>query len=353
MSQTPLFSVIVATCRDDTPFVHHPWHVLDKIIENLRRQTFRDFELIIVDLCYDLRSNYLEQIAPVDFPILHIPDKDSIFKDLSLIRISSSKNTGLLYARGKNVIFSDDGQEWSQDALRLLATWAKYRVGATCRLHRDNGKGVFECDSRWVAYGMKGMFGTKIVNARDIGYLGGTLSMVPIEPMLLCNGWDEMFDGSRQLEDGDMAKRLGETGLKVVLEGHPRCVEYLLRGCNADKVQGRIMVKCNGSYLYPRLDEQPYHMIANNTLPTDEQLGTFMAGRCTKFTKQGICATSKDPCDVFRKKKRRKFICPDIGYLSRIYQDTRLVFNLRQMRAERSWETAMIDPILFGSEGKR
>lgn len=341
MSKSPVFSVIVTTCRGDKPFIHQQdWNILDKIVENLRRQTFRDFELIIVDICYDHRMEYLDQIDPVDFPILHIPDKDSIFRDLSMIRISSARNTGLLYARGKNVIFSDDGQEWSEDALHYLAPWAKNGAGATCRLHRNNGRGAIEVDSRWVSYGIDGTLKTKIVNARDVGYLGGTLSMVPIEPMLMCNGWDEMFDGSRQLEDADMAKRLGETDLKMALEGHPSCVEFALRSCKADKVRNHMIAKCNGSYCYPLWEEQPTRVEANNVLLTDEQLGTFVSGCCTKLTLQGTCSVSKDKCGMVPNRKS----------LLKIYQDPRLVFNIRQMRSERSWDNAMTDPILFGGQ---
>jgi len=263
MSGAPFFSVIVTTCRGDYPFVHHSdWHVLNKIAENLRRQTFRDFELIIVDLCWDLRMEWVDDVCNgdgFDFPILHIPDKDSVFRDLSLIRICSARNTGLLYARGKCVIFSDDGQEWSVDALERLHSWGENGAGATCRLHRDNGYGPIEIDSRWMSYQIEGTDKTKVVRADGIGYLGGTLSMVPLEAMLECNGWDEMFDGSRQLEDSDMAKRLGALNLKMALEGHPTCVEFCaqeLQGRQGTKpydvqVQRRLLLPAMGCRTWP------------------------------------------------------------------------------------------------------
>ena len=57
----PFFSVIVCTAREDYPFVHHPdWHVIDKILESCQRQAFKDFELIVVDLLYEYRSDYIE-----------------------------------------------------------------------------------------------------------------------------------------------------------------------------------------------------------------------------------------------------------------------------------------------------
>lgn len=339
MHQRPLFSVVVTTCRGDHPFLHHPdWHVLDKIVENMRRQTFRDFELIIVDLCYDHRMEYLDLIEPpYDFPILHIPDKDSIFRDLSMIRICSARNTGLLYARGKHVIFSDDGQEWSEDALEYLKPWAENGAGATCRLHRDNGRGPIEIDSRWMSYQIEGTLRTKVVTANDIGYLGGTLSMVPTETMLECNGWDEMFDGSRQLEDADMAKRLGATGLKMALEGHPKCIEFSMRNCKADKVRNHMTAKCNGSYCYPLWEQEPERVRANTTVLSDDHLSTFLKNCCTKLALDNSCSVSEDRCDML----------PNRRSLLRIYQDPRLIFDLRELRKLRSWAHAATDPMLF------
>lgn len=339
MNERPLFSVIVTTCRGDHPFLHkRDWHVLDKIIENLQRQTFRDFELIIVDLCYDHRMEYLDLAEKVDFPLLHIPDKDSIFRDLSMIRICSARNTGLFYARGRNVIFSDDGQEWSDDALQCLVPWAQNGAGATCRLHRDNGRGPIEIDSRWASYQIEGTLRTKVVQANDIGYLGGTLSMVPIEAMLDCNGWDEMFDGSRQLEDADMAKRLGARGLKMALEGHPICTEFAMRSCKADKVRNHMTAKCNGSYCYPLWEQEPDRVRANTTLLSDDHLSTFVKGCCTKLALDNSCMVSEDKCDML----------PNRRALLKIYQDLRLVFDLRELRKQRTWELAAMDPMLFG-----
>ena len=339
MSEAPFFSVIVATCRPDHPFKHHDWHVLGKIVESCQKQNFKDFELIVVDLMYDYRHDYMEQWREkVDFPILHIIDKDSIYRDLMLTRICSAKNTGLLYARGEFVIFSDDGQDWSVDAFSRLHTWAKAGAGATCRLHRDNGRGPVEIDSRWMAYKMEGTLRTKLVDAEHIGYMGGTLSMVPTKTMVQCNGWDEMFDGSRQLEDSDMAKRLGATGLRMALEGHPKVVEYAMHGCDAQVYRQSIAAKCNGAYIYPLWDENPSRIRANNKLLTDDQLNSFMFGFCWKLGGNGECTVSKDECKGTWNRRA----------LMSIYQDERLVFDLEELRAERSWETVGEDPLISG-----
>jgi glycosyltransferase involved in cell wall biosynthesis len=341
---TPFFSVIVATCRGDYPFVNSPDdHVLDRIVDCCEKQTFKDFELIIVDLMYDYRSDYLkERIAGLDFPVLHVIDKDSIFRDLMMIRICSAKNTGLLYARGQCVIFSDDGQDWSEDAFEQLHGWGSHNAGATCRLHRDNGFGPVEIDSRWHAYKMQGELRTKLVPAHGIGYLGGSLSMVPMERMLQCNGWDEMFDGSRQLEDADMARRLGATGLKMALEGHPQVVEYKLNPCDSQLYRQGLLAKCNGSYIYPIWDKQPNRIRANDRLLTDQELDKFLWKNCPQLQKDSKCMTSKEICEGEKIWNRRSLL--------NIYKDQRLVFDLEELRAERSWEIVAEDPILLGEK---
>lgn len=336
----PFFSVIVATCRGDKPFVHSPDdHVLDRIVDCCEKQTFKDFELIIVDLMYDYRSDYLKKrIAGLDFPVLHIIDKDSMFRDLMMIRICSAKNTGLLYARGKCVVFSDDGQDWSEDALEILKPWGEHGAGATCRLHRDNGFGPVEIDSRWFAYKIEGTMRTKVVPAHGIGYLGGTLSMVPTEKMVECNGWDEMLDGSRQLEDADMARRLGATGLKMALEGHVKVIEYSLRPCDSQLYRQGLLAKCNGSYIYPIWDEQPDRIRANDKIATDEELDKFLWRNCPRLNQHGKCTVSQDPCEGGKIWNRRS--------LMNIYKDKRMVFDIKKLRAERSWETVDEDPLI-------
>jgi len=337
--ESPFFSIVITTCRGDKPFIHNDWNLLDKIVENCQKQTFKNFELIIVDLLYDYRADHFKDvIGKLDFPLLHIVDKDSIFRDLMLVRICSARNTGLLFARGKHIIFSDDGQEWSEQALDQLKSWAMNGIGATCRLFRDNGYGPYEIDSRWAAYKMEGTLRTKVVSADGVGYLGGTLSMVPMEAMLKCNGWDEMFDGSRQLEDSDMARRLGAAGLRMALDGHPRVVEYKMRGCDSQKFRNGIFVKCNGAYIYPMWDKDPKRIVANDRLLTDEELDSFILGKCRKLDAKLRCTVSKDECKGNWKRRS----------LMKIYQDQRLVFDIRKLREARSWDNVENDSILNG-----
>jgi glycosyltransferase involved in cell wall biosynthesis len=311
-------------------------HVLAQMAENCLKQTFQDFELIVVDLVWAQRPRYLEEnFGSLGFPVLHIPDKSSIFRDLNLIRICSARNTGLMYARGQCVVFTDDCQEWTENAFERLHAWGKNNVGATVRLHRDNGKGPIEVDSRWEAYGIEGTLRTKCVPAAGIGYLGGSLSMVPTLNMLECNGWDEMFDGGRQLEDSDMAKRLGVTGLKMALEGHAGCVEFSQQPCSGHIMRTNTVVKCNGAYIYPIWEAEPKRVRANDHIVPDEDLDTFLDGECPML-RDGNCKNSGDKCEGGWNRRS----------LMGIYQDPRMVFDMAELRAQRTWETVSTDPLL-------
>jgi hypothetical protein len=358
----PVLSVIVCTARVDYPFVHHrDWHVLDKIVENCQKQTFKDFELIIVDLLYFHRPNYFSDAeSKYNFKIIHIPDKKSIFRELKLPRISSSKNTGIIFSSGKHLVFSDDGQEWPDNALESLGIIARKRIGASCKFFKDEGGGPFEYDSRWVAYNIAGTRKSKCVNADLMGYFGGTLSMVSSDVMLVCNGWDEMFDGSRQLEDGDMAKRLGSYGCLMILNGEVEVVEHEMDSWvfNKDIVMPKVFLKCNGAYFYPIMfGRRKKRFIANDRLLTDEELMSYTHGKCRMISDGGLCNISNDNClgkkwvwttnpDDTRAVSEGRF--NDIGFLKRVYQDKRLVFSLRKIRESVIGNRITKDELLFG-----
>jgi glycosyltransferase involved in cell wall biosynthesis len=338
MMDNPFFTIVVTTCRDNTPMVNRrESNVLAMIAENCIRQTFTDFELIVVDLVWRRRKRWLEDnFGELPFPVLHIPDKESVFRDLMLTRICTARNTGLMYARGQCVVFTDDCQEWTTNALERLHDWGKKNHGATLRLFRDKGRGPYEDDSRWEAHELTGTTRTKVVGADGIGYMGGTMSMAPVDKMVECNGWDEMFDGSRQLEDADMARRLGAAGLKMALEPHAHVTEFSHDPCSGHIHRFGVSAKCNGSYIYPIWKAQPDRIVANDRVLTDDELDMFMVGECPMLAKDGTCKTSKGKCDGTGTRRS----------LMNIYKDSRLVFDLADQRQGRDWTTATHDPLL-------
>jgi len=60
---SPFFSIIVCTARADHPFTYHrDWHVLDKIVESCQKQTFKDFELVLVSRYFIIAVN--QRVGP-------------------------------------------------------------------------------------------------------------------------------------------------------------------------------------------------------------------------------------------------------------------------------------------------
>ena len=345
MGQWPLFSVVVATARENDAFKHHPdWRVLDKIVECCDRQAFRDFELIIVDVLYDYRPNYFKGLK-LSFPLLHIPDKKSPFKDFKLTRICAARNTGIMYARGKYVITGDDGEEWSTNAFEQFRAWLRRDMCVTGRLYRDNGKEVVSVDSRYVAYGIPEGGRAKVVRAGSAGYLGGTLTMTPVDSMLRCNGFDEIFDGSRQLEDSDLAYRLGAIRMRAALDPMIRVVEFEQTRWENDSRVFRTppFLKCNGAYFYPIM-HQKGRFEANKTRLSEETVATFLKGGCPKVDPRGFCSIGKGRClDDWKWAQSED----DLALLLRVYRDERLVFDLSEQRRQRQWETVQADTLLF------
>ena len=250
-----------------------------------------------------------------------------------------------MYARGRFIITGDDGEEWSPNAFDRFNVFAKRNVGCTGRLYRDDGNGVTSVDSRFAAYRIPEHTGIRSVSAASAGYLGGTLTMTPLTTMLRCNGFDEIFDGSSQLEDGDMAHRLGAAGLRVALDSSIKVTEFAQKKWELDDrvFRNTPHVKCNGAHFYPILFSRK-RVAANDRQLSEADVLAFTKGKCLKLNPQGCCSVSKGRClDEWRWGNPED----DLEFLTKVYRDERLVFSLEELRKSRSWETAQDDPLLF------
>jgi hypothetical protein len=255
-------SVVMHTCRKDDPGLPKP--VLQMMVDTMLAQDYDgEVELIIVDLAWKYRREQFQEIlASTKMPehrqgkpmieVLHIPDRPTPFRYKKLLRIASPKNTGVLVARGDWVVFTDDCQVLPENGLSLLAEWAKQGVGCTMAYEkRVWGRGEKEDhvtgrDARGDHLGIP-LGEAKRVPPRQIGFLGGTMSMLPMDALLELNGFDEMFDGSRQLEDADMCLRLAALGQNMAYERRASVIEYEV-GAYDERVVSTEPIKCNGAY---------------------------------------------------------------------------------------------------------
>ena len=324
-------SVIMHTCRRDDPGL--PSSVLGMMIDSIKRQDFvGDVELIIVDLAWEFRKDALKNVA-LPFPVLHIPDRPTPFRDRKILRICSPKNTGLLFARGDWVIFTDDCQVMPENGLSLCYEWARQGIGCTMAYEkRIWGKG---CPDRTTGVDARGdhlgvAWGEgKRVAPRQIGFLGGTMSMIPMETALQLNGWDEMFDGSRQLEDADMCMRLTAFGQEMAYERRARVIEYEV-GAYDERVVKTNPIKCNGAYS-DFIWKQGGRTVANTHLLREQAVKVMNWQGCARLQDENKCSPHMSDCTRMGDKET----------LEAVYLDPRLVFNIHLLRNELNWGNAV------------
>ena len=207
----------------------------DRQIEALSKQTFKDFEWIIVD-----DNHKQNQGIKTPFPLIHIPPA----QELPYCALAQAMNEGLLHATGKYVFFMNDyvvpeptclQRHWDiQEKMGgcLLSGECLFMdsVPAECRDKR--GK-IITRDWRM------GMLEEKAYPSTDIGdglyeitregiqnWWAGRNDSAPLEALLNCNGFDEVYDGRWGGHDAEMANRLMTYGLKYYIDKKSRCLEY-------------------------------------------------------------------------------------------------------------------------------
>ena len=106
----PLVSVILP--------VYNRKHILERTLNSLIRQTFNDYELIIID------DGSTDKVEDVIFPYLR---KYSNFKYIrhSNRGVALSRNTGILISKGTYITFIDSDDEYKAEHLEKMITFMK------------------------------------------------------------------------------------------------------------------------------------------------------------------------------------------------------------------------------------
>jgi hypothetical protein len=143
--------------------------------------------------------------------------------------------------------------------------------------------------------------------------------MVPMDALLKVNGWDEMYDGSRQLEDADMIVRLAAIGQMMAYDNRARIIEYEC-GAYGDVVDTN-PIKCNGAYAQYvwSLPRHQANKLAGEEL--DEAIKLMHWQDCIRYRDEKCW-----PHDG---------VCTEVGdreQLERIYRDQRICFDIANIR---------------------
>ncbi len=121
----PLVSVII-------PTFNRAWSI-KRAVDSVLNQTFRDFELIVVD--DGSNDNTLEILKKYD-------DKIQIISQINL-GVSAARNSGIKHSRGEYVAFLDSDDEWLPKKLEA-------QIGY---LNENPSVNICQTVERWIRYG--------------------------------------------------------------------------------------------------------------------------------------------------------------------------------------------------------
>ena len=198
-------SVCMNTARGDYPMTAFPEkHIFEFLMESLRNQTFKDFEVVICDVIHDTRADYFEK-HPESFPVKHVPIKSNVWTPRGYTAICASKNTCLMYAQGEIVVFTDDCSQLPPTYLEEILGKMKPNLGISNRYECYLGDKLISNDNRKEGF---------------IHNVWGNIAL-PLEIFLKVNGYNEMFDGSRGLEDCEFSNRVHMSGVRWYLLNTP------------------------------------------------------------------------------------------------------------------------------------
>lgn len=309
----PRLSVILNTARTGysmhgLPEVHH----FNRTIEALNNQVFKDFELIISDYIHKDRG-FDWGTVKANFPIYHVPITHSEFHRRKYCAISATKNNGISYAKGEYLVFLDDCCTFNPTFLRDVMTQYVTRnlfpnalhikqIGGQDHLGSD-GAQVRDCRYQL----LDGLNVNEIINNFHLYGYSSCSAAAAFE----LNGFDEMYDGSRQLEDIDFGERLKAAGHKISL--HRKIFIYeeehlkiSLKKSDSDSPWNvhkegdtagiRDNLRCNGPYFYLKKTRERRDYIEANRRPlTPEESKQIKP--CHMRGADNLCRASNVTCN--------------------------------------------------------
>lgn len=294
-------SIIMSTARDDYPILGLPeTHIFDPLVRSLNKQTFKDFELVIVDSLYDDRDT-----SPLDdatFHVNRVPPKPSPWLDLGMFHSANNFNTGLIHAEGELIVKIDDCMEivnenhlqriWDlyNKGFTPLQTFMYYFKGKPAKYRKNLVKEIISMGSfseygksllsgNWDGVYQKGeqirdtrlnLFDTQTKTCTHKWYYG--VSSVSLRNALAVNGYDETMDGCRGLEDIDFGLRLELYGVNPFLIDKDLMLIEHVNDELSKKVITRERRHFRNGYLLYYLHKINKRIQANKHILTDQEI---------------------------------------------------------------------------------
>jgi len=348
----PLISCMLPTARSDHPIIGLPdVHVFEPTFRSLEAQTFKEFDLVIVDALWPKKNEWIEEWNP-SFPVKYVPvhPNHRFWLDRGRWGVCGQLNTGILHSEGELLCRIDDCSEFDSGYLQrvwdeyeeghwLMAMHIRYLEGKPSRIDEEYmEKGyealyseTLEAGAREVLlrhiYGEEGLVKDTrypIVKAR-----GGRMNAPPewfygyssltLEAALRVNGFNELFDGDKGQEDQEMGLRLAMAGYRdlLLLDVRHQVIEHEhLPVPDSIISHGQGNIKCN--YAIYLLNKRKGRWRANTDVLTEEELA---------FIRE---ESLQPPCSP-----RTGFYLDDCdGELFRLWAENQNIFDLREERME-------------------
>jgi len=351
-----LISCILTTARSDHPIIGLPKvHLFEPTFTSLEAQTFRDFELIIVDALYPSKRDWIEA-RDWSFPVKYVPPHPNhrFWLDRHRWNVCGMLNTGILYVDGELICRIDDCSEFGPGYLQrvwdeyergywLQAMHIRYLEGKPARVNKEYLEKGYEAKYYDIAhtletetrealllriYGEEGLVrdtrypvvkakGGRMVAPAEWFYGYSSLSLEAALRVIRVNGFNELFDGDKGQEDQEMGLRLSmagydslfllDVGHQVIEHEHLPIPEPVI-----SHDQGNI--KCN--YAIYLLNQRKGRWRANAERLTDDEL---------EFIRE---ESLRPPCSP----KPHFYLDECRGDLFRLWADNQPLFDLREER---------------------
>jgi len=156
-------SVILPTARSTYgSIIGLDINLFEPTLKSLNKQSFKDFELIVVDCLYETRPNLFKRdpfkSEKFDFPIKHIPvhQNHRFWLDKGMWNVCGALNSGIIVAEGDLIVRMDDASEipdpnylkkfWEyyESGLFALALHVRYLKGEPARVNENYLKEGYE-----------------------------------------------------------------------------------------------------------------------------------------------------------------------------------------------------------------
>ena len=322
------------------------------VLECLRRQTLKSFELVYVDTFYEDNRDAFERMLPsLPFIVKHVPvhKEHRYWFNRGNTYISAAKNTGIIYADGELCVTCDDAEFFPENFLETY--WRHYKSGhLMLGMHKrmksmkvQHGLPCFPIDGDIYINDHRLNNIKEEIHHHTNGTWGFAGTSFPLAEAVAMNGFNERMDGCKSLEDCEFSTRLQMRGRKFV-QDKSACLFILdhqsyadMRPTNWEVAEGQ---DCQASVVPPT----PIKKKKIDSLIAIENYGVYACTMRLQETKANCGKLTDEHMKIIREEtlRYRKFdpLAPEHASTLRIWLGVPtfdLARQRKELRASKEW----------------